>query len=228
MQINEIFFTKRNLFQSFCKKFHFCRFMKTISLKIKKLSDDKNIPIKELAGAIGKSPRSIYNYIDQKTVIDIETLKKIASFFEVSVSYFFNEQGADCERYKKGYSILRKYRYITTKDVVHYQQVFDYFRDLIIEREGFEDLLNYTLKGEKLWDKFYLELYNIYEVQELFIKSYFTEKTDGKLPEYKRWEKYESKIKVKSHEDALYPLLDPLKTISIRKGYEKYFSTHVM
>ena len=66
--------------------------MGDIGLKIKKLLQEKNISINDLSKKIDKSTRSLYNYIENKTIIDVETLQKTADVFEVSIGYFFNEE----------------------------------------------------------------------------------------------------------------------------------------
>lgn len=67
-------------------------YMNDIALKIKALITEKKITNIELSKNIGKSTKSLYNYLENKTVIDVETLQKIADVFEVSIGYFFNEE----------------------------------------------------------------------------------------------------------------------------------------
>jgi transcriptional regulator with XRE-family HTH domain len=59
--------------------------------KIKQLLSIKNIEQKELAKLIDKSPNTVNNYLQRKTIIDVETLLKIAEVLEVDIREFFGE-----------------------------------------------------------------------------------------------------------------------------------------
>lgn len=204
--------------------------MEHIRKKIKDLIDNGDFSVKELSVKINKSPRTIYNYIEGKTIIDVETLVGIARIYKKSVSYFFGEENMECLSYKKGYYLLRKYRDLIglSNETYHHQHIFEFFTQQLIDDEKFKVLQDFKMYESPLWEGFYKELYSIYEVQELFIKGYYTEKTDGDTLDFQRWLQYESKIKIKGKKDAHYKYLPSLTTIKILKGYEEYFSKQEM
>ena len=77
--------------------------MNDIALKIKELIDKKRIPLIELSEKIGKTRNTLYNYLNNTTVIDVETLQKMADVLEVPVTYFFggSETVTNSEREKE-------------------------------------------------------------------------------------------------------------------------------
>ena len=62
----------------------------SIGLKIKQLLASKKSNAPELAKAIGKTKQSVYGYLE-KNDIDTAILRNIANFFNVPISYFFDE-----------------------------------------------------------------------------------------------------------------------------------------
>ena len=65
--------------------------MDFIIQKIKHLQEQKKVSVKDLAKAISVTRQSIYDYYNGKTNLSINTLQKIAHYFGVPVSYFFDE-----------------------------------------------------------------------------------------------------------------------------------------
>ena len=59
----------------------------TLGKRIEFLLDLKEIKKQELADAINLNPATISNYISGKRNPDVDTLKKIADFFNVSLDY---------------------------------------------------------------------------------------------------------------------------------------------
>ena len=198
--------------------------------KIKELVQKNKFTYEQFAEKINKSKPTIVNYFNRRSSIDIDTIEVIANVLEVTVSYFFEEENTECLSYKKGYYLLRKYRDLIglSNEIYHYQHIFEFFTQQLIDDEKFKVLQDFKMYESPLWEDFYKELYSIYEVQELFIKGYYTEKKDGDTLDYQRWLKYEKKIKVKGKKDAHYKHLPSLTTIKIRKGYEKHFSKQEM
>ena len=60
-------------------------------LKIKNLLRRKNITQEQLAAELNINRRTLGNYLTGKTSISVEVLERIASYFGVPVSYFFDE-----------------------------------------------------------------------------------------------------------------------------------------
>ncbi len=63
--------------------------------KIKKLVKLKKLTYKEFANEIGVTEQTVHNWFQNRTKISIDQLEKIASYFEVPVSYFFDESGSN-------------------------------------------------------------------------------------------------------------------------------------
>ena len=63
--------------------------------KIKKLVKIKKLTYKEFANEIGVTEQTVHNWFQNRTKISIDQLEKIASYFEVPVSYFFDESGSN-------------------------------------------------------------------------------------------------------------------------------------
>ena len=61
--------------------------------KIKALLKEKNITVKEFASLLGKTQRTVENYLGGQSKIDVYTLEKIAEILGVPVSYFFGDSG---------------------------------------------------------------------------------------------------------------------------------------
>ena len=59
---------------------------------LKILRESKGYSQQQLANKIGMSQQSIYNYETNKTEPDIESLKKLADVFDVSLDYLVNRQ----------------------------------------------------------------------------------------------------------------------------------------
>jgi len=66
--------------------------MEDISVKIKALQNKEKLTTKEFSKQIGVSPQAIYDYYSGKTQISVKILKTIADFFNVPISYFFEER----------------------------------------------------------------------------------------------------------------------------------------
>lgn len=62
--------------------------------KIRKLIDDKNLTIKGFAEEIGLSEPGIHN-IFRSQDMKVSTLQKVADFFEVPITYFFDDDMDD-------------------------------------------------------------------------------------------------------------------------------------
>lgn len=89
--------------------------MDSLVLKIRELCKQKNITFPALAKKIGKSQGTFYNYINEKTIIDVETLEKIAEVLEVDIREFFggvqiesNADSKEIEYLKRENENLRK------------------------------------------------------------------------------------------------------------------------
>lgn len=69
---------------------------------IKALAESKNIPITQLAQAVGVSEQQIHLMV-RKNSTKIETLEKIARVLNVSVSVFFDEDTTEIRQAGRGY-----------------------------------------------------------------------------------------------------------------------------
>ena len=109
--------------------------MDSIALRIKTLSKRKNISIPELAKRVGKTKNTFYNYINGKTVIDVETLQKIANVLEVDVREFFGgsefgkrkentAENTEIELKVRAFDIIRECKAL--KDVNYSKLLFNY------------------------------------------------------------------------------------------------------
>lgn len=87
--------------------------MKSVTLKIKQLLKEKNISIIDFALKLGRTRQNIYDILNEKQKINIETIKQISEILNVSVAYFFDENienhnNADSESLKKENNILKE------------------------------------------------------------------------------------------------------------------------
>ncbi|WP_290087657.1 helix-turn-helix domain-containing protein, partial [Paramuribaculum intestinale] len=69
---------------------------------IKALAESKNIPITQLAQAVGVSEQQIHLMV-RKNSTKIETLEKIARVLNVSVSVFFDEDTTEIRQAGRDY-----------------------------------------------------------------------------------------------------------------------------
>lgn len=67
-----------------------------IGMKIKTLRKNFGLTQKELAARIGIAQQTLGGYEKSKSQPDIETLKKLASFFSVSADYLLGLEEDDC------------------------------------------------------------------------------------------------------------------------------------
>lgn len=73
-----------------------------IGLKIRRMAEERKINIMDIVKYTGKSRSTVYNYLEGKTSIDIETLIKISELLKVPISEFFDEiQGYKDEKSKR-------------------------------------------------------------------------------------------------------------------------------
>ena len=90
---------------------------------LKKLREDVSISQKALADAIGVSQQSVNKYENHNIEPDIETLIRIADFFETSVDYLIGhssvrrriEEVHVCELNEQESKIIEQYRKLTAK-----------------------------------------------------------------------------------------------------------------
>jgi len=203
-----------------------------ISLKIRQLIKEKNTTQKELADKIGFSVPA-FNTALKRNDLKISTLRQIAEVFGVSICKFFDCNSTDLH-IKKTYYTLRKYRTITEiGDSEMYQGVFDFLSRLEIRKPLYDKIRLFPdgiteAEISDLFDKFYKSLFDIYEVQELFIKGYITEESDKGTPAWETFLRYEKNMTVKPYSEAIFKNLIPLSIIKIRDGYEHYFSEQIM
>jgi transcriptional regulator with XRE-family HTH domain len=64
----------------------------SISLKLSKIIFEKKVKKKDLYTYLGISKQTLDDYLSEKTSMTVATLEKIASYFNVPVSYFFDEK----------------------------------------------------------------------------------------------------------------------------------------
>lgn len=78
-------------------------------LKIKGLLSEKNISMQVFSDAIEVSRPTVANYFNGRSKIDVYTIEKIAAFFGVSVSYFFEEPADQVNEPQSSYTKKPKY-----------------------------------------------------------------------------------------------------------------------
>ena len=91
--------------------------------RIKLLREKNGLSQKALAEKIGVSQQSINKYENHNIEPDIETLTRIAAFFDTSVDYIIGysdidhklEQLQPCELNKDELAVIEKYRKLTCK-----------------------------------------------------------------------------------------------------------------
>jgi transcriptional regulator with XRE-family HTH domain len=64
----------------------------SINQKIKHILSENNYSVLEFSKLLNVSTKTAYNYLDGKTKIDAEKLFMICEKFEVSLSFFFDDQ----------------------------------------------------------------------------------------------------------------------------------------
>ncbi len=64
-------------------------------LNINNLLEQKKVNKEKFCYEIGLKKQTFYNYLNKKTKMPVEVLIDIASYFNVSVGYFFGESGAN-------------------------------------------------------------------------------------------------------------------------------------
>jgi len=106
--------------------------MSSIILKIKELVEKKRIPLIELSEKIGKTRNTLYNYMNNTTVIDVETLQKIADVLEVPVTYFFDgtdtakssERENELERELEHYKLVNEFNKLWINSNLEYLFIY--------------------------------------------------------------------------------------------------------
>jgi len=79
----------------------------SIGQRIRELAEQKKIPVSEIAEKVGKTKNTFYNYVNDKTVIDVDTLQQVAEVLGVKMHDFFitndsitNKLGIDTQNIK--------------------------------------------------------------------------------------------------------------------------------
>ena len=104
---------------------------------LKKLREDASISQKALADAIGVSQQSVNKYENHNIEPDIETLIRIADFFETSVDYLIGHTSVrrkieEVHMYELNdheSNVLKQYRALTPKQKACVKVVIDSFSE---------------------------------------------------------------------------------------------------
>ena len=104
---------------------------------LKKLREDASISQKALADAIGVSQQSVNKYENHNIEPDIETLIRIADFFETSVDYLIGhssvrrriEEVRVCELNEQESELIEKYRALTANQKACINVVMDSYSE---------------------------------------------------------------------------------------------------
>ena len=104
---------------------------------LKKLREDASISQKALADAIGVSQQSVNKYENHNIEPDIETLIRIADFFETSVDYLIGhssvrrriEEVHVFELNDRESKVMEQYRTLTTKQKACVEVVMDSYSE---------------------------------------------------------------------------------------------------
>lgn len=112
--------------------------MKSVTLKIKQLLKEKNISIIDFALKLGRTRQNIYDILNEKQKINIETIKQISEILNVSVAYFFDENienhnNVDSESLKKENNILKEEIESLKREVNFLKHTLD-IKDLLINQ----------------------------------------------------------------------------------------------
>ncbi len=104
----------------------------TVSETLRTLIEEKNLTQKQLAHILNMAPSTLGGYVQGTSEPDVDTLKRIASYFEVSMDYLLdfskNEASVPGEQ-----ELLRIFRTLSPKE-----------RELLIEQGRL--LLKFNLK----------------------------------------------------------------------------------
>ena len=104
---------------------------------LKVLRNKKGISQQKLADAVGVSQQSINKYENHKIEPDIETLIKIADFFETSVDYLIGhtdidhiiEEMTSCTLNDEEMQLINRYRQLSPKQKSGIQSVLDSYHN---------------------------------------------------------------------------------------------------
>lgn len=104
---------------------------------LKVLRNKKGISQQKLADAVGVSQQSINKYENHKIEPDIETLIKIADFFETSVDYLIGHTDIDhiieeitpCTLNDEEMQLINRYRQLSSKQKSGIQSVLDSYHN---------------------------------------------------------------------------------------------------
>ena len=104
---------------------------------LKKLREDASVSQKALADAIGVSQQSVNKYENHKIEPDIETLIRIADFFETSVDYLIGhssvrhriEEVRVFELNDRESKVMEQYRALTSKQKACVDVVMDSYSE---------------------------------------------------------------------------------------------------
>jgi len=104
---------------------------------LKKLREDASVSQKALADAIGVSQQSVNKYENHNIEPDIETLIRIADFFETSVDYVIGhssvrrriEEVREVELNNNECRVIEKYRTLTPKQKACINAVMDSYSE---------------------------------------------------------------------------------------------------
>ena len=81
--------------------------------KLRELIEDMNITQKELANELNIAPSTVSSYVQNTREPDFETLKRIASFFQVSTDYLLGHKSNNAKTTSQEDDLLRVYRQLT-------------------------------------------------------------------------------------------------------------------
>ena len=109
----------------------------TMLINLKKLREDASISQKALADAIGVSQQSVNKYENHNIEPDIETLIRIADFFETSVDYLIGhtsvrrkiEEVHVFELNDRESKVMEQYRSLTSKQKACVNVVMDSYSE---------------------------------------------------------------------------------------------------
>jgi transcriptional regulator with XRE-family HTH domain len=76
---------------------------------LRNLLDEKNLTQKDLAAALRMPPSTLGNYIRNEREADYETLKRFASYFDVSIDYLLNYPAKNANNMREN-ELLRIFR----------------------------------------------------------------------------------------------------------------------
>ncbi|MDR1554199.1 MAG: helix-turn-helix transcriptional regulator [Prevotellaceae bacterium] len=120
-------------------------------MKINKLIFERKVKKKDFYTYLGISKQTLEDYLNEKTSMTVSTLKKVAEYFNVPVSYFFDDENKSQNNTGVGH-IVSGFGSSAQGDITlsQFQQEVDMLKERIKDKEEIIILLKKQLKEKKV------------------------------------------------------------------------------